>query len=176
MSPRGLSFEKGPRFDEAAHKLASFLFVDHPPLDRFAVETPVCSDPKCGQLAFPEQAIDRGLVHAQVPRQLAHREHARSHIGFGLGLYHVILTFSALLNVVSTNRLKSQPSNSNCLSTQPKLRGRSNRRHSSAPAVHSVAVDQPGLPYRDLRCGGVGGVASKVSPDPPRRCGRRLGR
>jgi hypothetical protein len=29
------------RLDHAARKSASFLFVDHPSLDRFAVETPV---------------------------------------------------------------------------------------------------------------------------------------
>ncbi len=41
------------RFDHAAGKSASFLFVDHPSLDRFAVETPVGAYPECGQLVLP---------------------------------------------------------------------------------------------------------------------------
>src|ERR1700730_8873048 len=80
---------------------ASFLSVDHPLLDRFAVETPVGAYPKCGQLLFPEQAIDCGLMHAQVSRQLAHGEHSRLDIGLGLRMCHVIPSF--LPNVVSTN-------------------------------------------------------------------------
>jgi len=45
-----------------ARKSASFLFVGRPSLDLFAVETPVCAYPKCGQLLLPEEAIDRGLM------------------------------------------------------------------------------------------------------------------
>jgi hypothetical protein len=72
------------RFDHAACKSASFLFVGHPSLDLLTLETPVCAYPKCGQLLFPEQPIDRGLMDPQVCRQFAYGQHARSGSGFGL--------------------------------------------------------------------------------------------
>jgi len=68
------------------HESASLLLLTHPPFDRFAAETPVCTHPKCGKLPFPEQAIDRALMHPQVSRQFAHCEYARFVFGFRLSL------------------------------------------------------------------------------------------